>query len=224
MDKLIILNHKMTLNYNELDNYITSINKLNYNLIIAPSNIYLIPFVNKCKHKIASQDICYLENGNNTGKVSANQIKSLNIKYSIVGHNEKDTDLEKVNLKLKKCLNNNITPILCISENDRDITAINTVLEILLKDIDDISNIIFAYEPIYQIDKNEPIDLKDINIKINYIYNYLINKYKIDPFIVYGGSVRNNIKEMLEIKNIKGVMIGKISSDIKEITKILSNI
>lgn len=43
MDKLIILNHKMTLNYNELDNYITSINKLNYNLIIAPSNIYLVP-------------------------------------------------------------------------------------------------------------------------------------------------------------------------------------
>ena len=215
MDKLIILNHKMTLNYNELDNYITSINKLNYNLIIAPSNIYLIPFVNKCKHKIASQDICYLENGNNTGKVSANQIKSLNIKYSIVGHNEKDTDLEKVNLKLKKCLNNNITPILCISENDRNITTINTVLEILLKDIDDISNIIFAYEP---------INLKDINTKINYIYNYLINKYKIDPFIVYGGSVRDNIKEVLEIKNIKGVMIGKISSDIKEITKILSNI
>ena len=220
MDKLIILNHKMTLNYNELDNYITSINKLNYNLIIAPSNIYLIPFVNKCKHKIASQDICYLENGNNTGKVSANQIKSLNIKYSIVGHNEKDTDLEKINLKLKKCLNNNITPILCISENDRNITTINTVLEILLKDIDDISNIIFAYEPIYQIDKDELIDVKDIN----YIYNYLINKYKIDPFIVYGGSVRDNIKEVLEIKNIKGVMIGKISSDIKEITKILSNI
>ena len=171
MDKLIILNHKMTLNYNELDNYITSINKLNYNLIIAPSNIYLIPFVNKCRHKIASQDICYLENGNNTGKVSANQIKSLNIKYSIVGHKEKDTDLEKVNLKLKKCLNNNITPILCISENDRDITTINTILEKLLKDIDDISNIIFAYEPIYQIDKDEPIDLKDINIKMNYIYN-----------------------------------------------------
>ena len=64
-----------------------------------------------------------------------------------------------------------------------------------------------------------------INCKsINYIYNYLVNKYKIDPFIVYGGSVRDNIKEVLEIKNIKGVMIGKISSDIKEITKILSNI
>ena len=94
----------------------------------------------------------------------------------------------------------------------------------MLKDIDDISNIIFAYEPIYQIDKDEPINLKDINTKINYIYNYLINKYKIDPFIVYGGSVRDNIKEVLEIKNIKGVMIGKISSDIKEITKILSNI
>ena len=61
-------------------------------------------------------------------------------------------------------------------------------------------------------------------ISINYIYNYLVNKYKIDPFIVYGGSVRDNIKEVLEIKNIKGVMIGKISSDIKEITKILSNI
>ena len=69
--------------------------------------------------------------------------------------------------------------------------------------------------------KKENIFSKESHIKR---YLYLINKYKIDPFIVYGGSVRNNIKEMLEIKNIKGVMIGKISSDIKEITKILSNI
>ena len=85
--------------------------------------------------------------------------------------------------------------------------------------------IYYLFFDIYFLIKSNGIIVDDnINIKINYIYNYLINKYKIDPFIVYGGSVRDNIKEVLEIKNIKGVMIGKISSDIKEITKILSNI
>ena len=62
--KLIILNHKMNLYYEDVDNYITNINKINRNLIIAPSSIYLIEFLKKCHHSIASQDICYIDEGN----------------------------------------------------------------------------------------------------------------------------------------------------------------
>ena len=47
MKKIIVLNHKMNLYYEELYEYIDRINKLNHNLIIAPSNIYLLEFKNK---------------------------------------------------------------------------------------------------------------------------------------------------------------------------------
>ena len=54
----------MNLYYNQIDEYIERINKINKNLIIAPSNIYLLEFLNKCHHQVSSQDICYLEEGN----------------------------------------------------------------------------------------------------------------------------------------------------------------
>ena len=43
MKKLIILNHKMNLEYDEIFDYINKINeiKTNNNIIICPSNIYL---------------------------------------------------------------------------------------------------------------------------------------------------------------------------------------
>ena len=82
----------MNLYYNQIDEYIERINKINKNLIIAPSNIYLLEFLNKCHHQVSSQDICYLEEGNHTGKVSWSQVKSLGIKYSLIGHSEKNDD------------------------------------------------------------------------------------------------------------------------------------
>ena len=96
--KTIVLNHKMNLYYNELNEYITRINNFPNTLIIAPSNSYLIEFKNKCKHQISSQDICYIEEGNYTSKVSWRQIKSIGINYSIIGHSEKDEDINKTNL------------------------------------------------------------------------------------------------------------------------------
>ena len=48
--KLIILNHKMNLYYQDLSEYINHINKIEGNIIIAPSNIYLLEFVKNCRH------------------------------------------------------------------------------------------------------------------------------------------------------------------------------
>ena len=130
--KIIVLNHKMNLYYEEINNYINKINNIKHNLIIAPSNIYLLEFNNKCKHKISSQDICYIEEGNYTSKVSWHQIKSIGINYTIIGHSEKNENVLNTNLKLKACLENNIKPILCFGENEN----YQITLDKLTKDID----------------------------------------------------------------------------------------
>lgn len=209
----------MNLYYEKLNEYINRINKLNNNLIIAPSNIYLLEFLNKCKHKISSQDICYVEEGNYTSKVSWHQMKSIGIKYSIIGHSEKNENIEKTNLKLKICLENNIIPIVCF-----DNYKSKESLDILTNDIKSIDNIIFAYEPTKNINKNN-INIEEIKNEINKIYIYLFNKYKIKPTILYGGGINeSNIKDIYNIEKIQGILIGSISSNIEKIENILIKI
>ena len=216
--KLIILNHKMNLYYEDVDNYITNINKINRNLIIAPSSIYLIEFLKKCRHLIASQDICYIDEGNQTGKISWKQISHLGIKYSIIGHSEKHDDIDKVNTKLNVCLSNNIKPILCITNNNMDEDIINVLKKI---DINNIENVIFAYEPIFNIGADY-VDIDYIKHEIIKMHNYLNDKYKTKPTIIYGGGInQDNINEIYNIELLSGIMIGGISANIQEIEKLL---
>lgn len=210
----------MNLHYEELNDYITRINKLSCNLIISPSNIYLLEFIQKCKHKISSQDICYIEEGNYTSKVSWSQIKSIGIKYSIIGHIEKNEDPIKTNIKLKTCLENNIKPILCFGSNKDTLSLIDKLTESILS----INNIIFAYEPINNINQKN-INIKEIKKEINLIYNYLLKKYHIKPTLLYGGGItKDNINEIYHIDKLQGILIGSISANIEELEKILSKI
>lgn len=218
--KIIVLNHKMNLYYEDLNNYIDRVNNMSHNIIIAPSNIYLLEFKNKCKHKISSQDICYIEEGNYTSKVSWKQIKSIGIEYSIIGHSEKFEDISKTNLKLKTCIENNIKPILCFG-SDKNILHL---IDDITKNITSIKDIIFAYEPINNINNNN-INLSKVKEDIDLIYDYLLNKYKIQPTLLYGGGItKNNICEIYNIDKLQGILIGSISSNINELEKILLEI
>ncbi len=211
----------MNLYYEELQNYIEELNKINKNLIIAPSSIYLLEFIKNTKHKVSSQDICYIDEGNYTGKVSWKQIKHLGIKYSLIGHSEKKDDIKKINAKVKVCLEHGITPILCIGNAKKEENITNILKQLEIKDI---KKIIFAYEPIFNI-ANKKIDINYIKTEIEKIYNYLKDKYQTEPSIVYGGGINeDNIDEIYHIDLLKGILIGSISSNIKKITKILSKI
>lgn len=218
--KMIILNHKMNLYYEDLDQYIDRINQINKNLIIAPSNIYLLEFLKKSHHQIASQDICYLEDGNHTGKVSWHQVKSLGIKYSLIGHSEKNDNLSKVKAKIQACLDNNITPILCFGNKTKDES-----IEDILKEINTYNEkIIYAYEPLYNI-ASESIDYQDLNNNIDKIYYHLKSKDIANPTILYGGGIdEKNINFIYQIDKLKGIMIGSKSSDINKIEQILLNV
>jgi len=54
-------------------------------------------------------------------------------------------------------------------------------------------------------------------------FYYLGNKYGRKPVLLYGGSVdSSNVKEITDIDNLSGVVVGNISSDIKEVKKIFN--
>ena len=228
--KTVVLNHKMSMLYDEVYNYIDIINGIDTDndVIICPSYIYLEAFINNCDYLIGSQDIHYSTYENHTGEISSNQLKSLGIEYSIVGHYEKDSSNQGiVNQKLIACLDSNIFPILCFGEDiDDDYSEVlPKKLDAYLKDIDNIEFILFAYEPIYAIGSGAHPSISKIEKVTSFVYDYLESKYNTKPKLLYGGSVNSgNISDIINIDKLSGVMIGSVSSDIKEVIKIFKNI
>lgn len=230
MKKLVVLNHKMSLLYDDLYSYIELINSIDTenDMIICPSSIYLEAFVNNSCFPIGAQDMHYSLDEKHTGEISSNQLKSLGIGYTIVGHHEKDYDNGNIiNQKLIAALDANIFPILCFGENiDEDYKQIlPKQLDSYLKDIDNIDFITFAYEPIYAIGTGTLPNIGKIKEITAFITNYLEDRYHKKPVLLYGGSVDSgNISDIISIDTLSGVMVGSISSDIKEVFKIFKNI
>ena len=92
-----------------------------------------------------------------------------------------------------------------------------------LKDITDINKIIFAYEPEWIIGKNDSVDIKIVDDIISFIKKFLYQKYKIsDIMVLYGGSINSyNVKEIINIPYIDGILVGNNSTNIEEFSKII---
>ena len=130
-------------------------------------------------------------------------------------------------MKLIAALEANILPILCFGENiDEDYKeVIPKILDAYLKDVLNIDFITFAYEPAYAICTGTLPSVDRIKEVTGFISKYIEDKYHKKPSIIYGGSVdSSNIDEIINIERLSGVMIGAISSNIKEIQKIFKNI
>lgn len=233
MNKLVVLNHKMSLLYDDLYSYIDRINNIDTdnNVIICPSNIYLEAFLNNSDYPIGAQNMHYDVEYGHTGEVSSNQLKSMGIEYVVIGHYERVREFKEsasiINQKLIGALDSNIIPILCFGEDmDEDYREVlPKTLDSYLKDINNIEFIIFAYEPIYAIGTGTLPNTNKINEISEFINGYLESKYGKSSILIYGGSVdSSNAREIINIDNLNGVMIGNISSDIKEVERIIKSI
>lgn len=233
MNKIIVLNHKMSLLYDDLYTYIERTNNIetDNNIIICPSNIYLEAFINNSLWSVGAQNMHYSIEKLHTGEISSVQLKSLGIEYTMIGHYERINEFKEspniINQKLIAALDSNIIPILCFGENiDEDYKKkIPELLDSYLKNIENIEFIIFAYEPVYAIGTGTLPSIDKLKEVSSFIINYLEDKYKKNPILLYGGSVDSgNIKEITDIESLDGVVIGHVSEDYKEVEKIINNI
>ena len=71
MNKIVVLNHKMNLLYSDIYDYIDKLNNIETkeDIIVAPSDLYLIEFTNTCNWGVASQNVYYEEKGGYTGEI-----------------------------------------------------------------------------------------------------------------------------------------------------------
>ncbi len=233
MNKLIVLNHKMSLLYDDLYTYIERINNIETenDIIICPSNIYLEAFLNNSDWSVGVQNFNYNLDNNHTGEISTDQLKSLGAEYAIIGSYDRIREFSEnttiINNKLIAALDANIIPILCFGEDiDEDYKEIlPKLLDGYLKDVENIEFIMFAYEPIYAVGSGTLPNMDKIKEVTSFIFKYLDDKYKKKPILLYGGSVdSSNIHDIIDIDTINGVLVGSISSDIKEVERIFNNI
>ena len=186
--------------------------------------------------KIGAQDCGFELEGQFTGDVSAKLLQEVNCEYVIVGHSERRKNHQETNeIVAKKTLvafQNNLTPIICVGESKeiRDQNQhFNFVKEQIIKSIPLVktARIIIAYEPIWAIGTGETAQVSQIEEMINFIrqiYENEVAQFAEEFFVIYGGSVNSsNSGEILKIKGVDGLLVGKASLDIEEFTKILTS-
>ena len=82
-------------------------------------------------------------------------------------------------------------------------------------------NIAIAYEPIWRIGKNIPINKKEIIKVILFIKHWLLNHgYQNTPVLFGGGVQEEDIKNLSEID---GFLLGTMSLNVEKLCKVLEN-
>ncbi|WP_316353922.1 triose-phosphate isomerase [Candidatus Trichorickettsia mobilis] len=212
---------------------------LQHNLIIATPAPYLAYLSNKFESiKFCAQNVSHFADpGAYTGEFSAMMLKSSNIDYAVIGHSERRNIFSETNeliaQKVRHCIQNRVTPIICIGESlfIRDKYDYKTFLTTqLINSIADLSLIqqrfIIAYEPIWSIGT----DMIPTNEQLIEIFTHLHSichqtQIANNINLVYGGSVNlNNIQQILNIPYIQGVLIGKAALDSGVLSQMLKNI
>ena len=212
---IIALNNKSNLNKEDFINYLNALKyvKTDNTLILCPTYLN-IPLVN-IDILVGSQNVSKTDNGAYTGEISAEQLESYNVKYSIVGHSERREYQKETNLDIKekimKLIQFGITPILCIGESKEE-RENGTYKEVLKEELSILQflptdQIIIAYEPIWSIGTGIIPTNEEITEVFELIKNIIPNSK-----VLYGGSANNeNIDTLKEIDLIDGYLLGGLS-------------
>lgn len=243
--KVIAGNWKMNMLPNEAINFIQELTPLvkdtkNDVVLCVPyiDLFYSLLHVQDTNIKIGAQNMHWEEKGAYTGEVSAQMLKSIGVEYVIIGHSERrqyfnETD-ETVNKKIKSALLHGLKPIVCVGETLEQREAGETekiVTNQIAKAFEGIAsenleNIIVAYEPIWAIGTGKTATKEDANNTIMQIRKKLAEIYGQNEaegvIIQYGGSVKSsNAKELFEMSDIDGGLVGGASLKAEEFSKIV---
>jgi triosephosphate isomerase len=188
--------------------------KPRHEAVICPPSVFLASVVSY--PKLGAQD-CFWENkGAHTGQVSPLTLKSLKVKYCLVGHSERrntgETE-EGIHRKMESLLSVGITPVLCVGhgttvkQDELEVAdVLRAQLQSALKGVDS-SKVVVAYEPVWAIGAGSPAT-PDHAEKISI---FIRTKFK-PAKILYGGSANaTNAANFLTQPNIDGLLVGGAS-------------
>lgn len=185
--------------------------------------------------KLGAQNMHFRDKGAYTGEVSPLMLVDL-CEYVIVGHSERrqyfnDTN-EVINKKVKAALEAGLKPILCIgekleeNESGKTNEILNRQLESALADVDELNDIVIAYEPVWAIGTGRSASGEQANETIGLIRQRIANLYSKATVqnirILYGGSVTaDNISEFVKQAEIDGALVGGASLKAEQFISII---
>lgn len=235
--KIIIGNMKTKSNYEEIIEYIQKIKEkvTEPNVLFAPTSLY-IPYFKEAGLKVCLQDIFFERDGSFTGEILPSQAKSMGIQYAIVGHSERriylDESNQMINKKIKTGLASKMGLVLCVGETKEEKALMETKevikrqLFTALKGVDDLKNLVIAYEPVWAIGTGKFPTKKELQKIIVFIKDFIKEiKGGQEVRVLYGGSVRSRTVQIFnQIEELDGYLVGGSSNDAQEFLKIIESI
>ena len=236
---LIAANWKMNLDKNSMKSFIKQLQSYKFSddikVCIFPPVIY-VNFLNKLVKDtpilIGGQNCHYQSFGAFTGEVSAVSLKEFGCEYVILGHSERRMYNNENNENIKKCaeagIKAKLKPIICVGENI-DIRENGTAKNFIEKQIieslpEEFDELLVAYEPIWSIGTGKVPNKVEIKEMHKHIKDIVYSKAKKNIHVLYGGSVnKTNIKDILSVGNVDGVLVGGGSLKVKEFLAIYSS-
>ena len=177
---------------------------------------------------LGAQNMYFEDKGAYTGEISTAMLKDCGCTHVIIGHSERRTIFnesdETINKKVKKALEANLIPVLCIGEKleereaNKTFEVITNQLEGDLADIDsdNMKKIIVAYEPVWAIGTGKTATSEQAQEAHAFIRNLIKEKYDSSIsdgiIILYGGSMKPaNVEELISQPDVDGGLIGGAS-------------
>ena len=201
-------------------------------LILNPPYLYLKPvldLVAGSKNISIGAQNCHQEtSGAYTGEVSAPMLKSMGVKYVILGHSERreyfnETD-ELLAAKVNIVLAQGLKPIFCCGEpleirnaGSQQVYVTQQITNGLFHlSVEQFSQIVIAYEPIWAIGTGLTASKEQAQEMHKTIRNHIASKYGSEvaesTSILYGGSAKpSNAKELFSCEDVDGGLIGGAS-------------
>lgn len=200
-------------------------------VVVSPPSVSIPAAVDALKTtdiKVSAQNIHPEDSGAYTGDISTKMVKDAGCSYVIIGHSERreyyKEDDGLVADKTRKVLSDGLTAIVCVGEKleqrktgDQE-EVVKKQLDTVIKEIsiEDASNLVIAYEPVWAIGTGETASPGQAQEMHLFIRNILKERWDVkfanEVKILYGGSMKPaNAEELLSQPDVDGGLIGGAS-------------
>ncbi|CAG9619997.1 triose-phosphate isomerase [Sutcliffiella rhizosphaerae] len=239
--KYVIANWKMNQNLQETLSFFQKIqDEDGVEVVICPPAPLLLPAHTQImqegkKLSLGAQNVHQEEKGAYTGEIAANLVKEFGCQYTLIGHSERrqyfQEDDQTISLKVKRALQEGLTPVVCIGEtleqkHQAQTEKVLTSQILLALEGVNPADVIFAYEPVWAIGTGEsasPEEAQKMHHYIRAVLSHIDKKSAEQIAILYGGSVNEtNAKEYALMPDIDGVLVGGASLKVDAFQKIIT--
>ncbi len=178
--------------------------------------------------ELGAQNCHQDERGAHTGEIAVPMLVELGCRWVILGHSERRHEMGEtdamINAKVKRVLEDGLTPVLCVGETADErrqgltFTTVEGQLRAGLAGIpaDSIARVVLAYEPVWAIGTGvnaTPDQAIEVHGYLRGLLSELTMKETVQGMrILYGGSVKaDNIEALVSEAEIDGALVGGAS-------------